>query len=62
MEESALNAARSQRPPFEDALADRVITGGAPGAPWADRGAERGIGLDNARPRPLRACKARHST
>jgi len=49
MEETALNAVRSQRPPFTGALADEVITGAA--AVWASHGQttaqDAGIGLGN---------------
>jgi predicted amidohydrolase YtcJ len=49
MEETALNAVRSQRPPFTGALADKVITGGA--ALWARHGQttaqDCGVGLGN---------------
>ena len=49
MEETALNAVRSQRPPFTGELADEVITGAA--AVWASHGQttaqDAGIGLGN---------------
>jgi len=49
MEETALNAVRSRRPPFTGELADRVITGAA--AVWASYGQttaqEAGLGLGN---------------
>jgi predicted amidohydrolase YtcJ len=49
MEETALNAVRSRRPPFTGELADRVITGAA--AVWASFGQttaqEAGLGLGN---------------
>ena len=49
MEETALNAVRSQRPPFSGELADRVVTGAA--EVWASYGQttamEAGLGLGN---------------
>ena len=49
MEETALNAVRSRRPPFTGELADRVMTGAA--AVWASFGQttaqEAGLGLGN---------------
>ena len=49
MEETALNAVRSKRPPFSGELADRVITGAA--EVWASHGQttamEAGLGLGN---------------